>query len=83
MIMEYQKIINLLGDTTNEQYKFRKRNQVEINDKSRKTYNDSNQIKFKTLTIMSNLCDQSDAFIHVAGTITVEKQQLQIIEIKT
>ena len=70
--MGYQKIINSLGDTTNEQYKFRKRNQVEINDESRRTYNDSNQIKFKTLTIMPpHFCDQSDAYIHVTGIITV------------
>ena len=27
--MEYQKIVNLLGDTTNQPYKFRTRNQVE------------------------------------------------------
>ena len=30
--MEYQKIINLLDDATNQPSKFRKRNWVEIND---------------------------------------------------
>ena len=30
--MEYQKIINLLDDTTNRLSKFRTRNWVEIND---------------------------------------------------
>ena len=30
--MEYQKIINLLVDTTNQASKFSARNQVEIND---------------------------------------------------
>ena len=30
--MEYQKIINLLDDTTNQASKFRIRNWVEIND---------------------------------------------------
>ena len=30
--MEYQKIINLLDDTTNQLSKFRTRNWVEIND---------------------------------------------------
>ena len=32
MIMEYQKIINLLDNTTNQASKFRTRNWVEIND---------------------------------------------------
>ena len=69
--MKYQKIINLLDDATNQPYKFRTRNSVEINDGSRGTYNDSNQIKFKTSTIKSNLYDYSDAYIYVKGTIRV------------
>ena len=32
--MEYQKIINLLDDTSNQQSKFRTKNWVEINDES-------------------------------------------------
>ena len=36
--MEYQKIANLLSDETNQPYKFRKRNWVEINDDARGTY---------------------------------------------
>ena len=59
--MEHQKIINLLGDTTNKTSKLRIRNWVEINDESRGTYHESNQIKFKTLMIRSNLCEYSDA----------------------
>ena len=47
--MEYQKIVNLLDDnTSNEPSKFRTKNWVEINDKSRGTYNVNSQIKFKT-----------------------------------
>ena len=45
--MEYQRIINLLNDTTNESSKFKTRNWVEINDESQGTYNVSYQIKFK------------------------------------
>ena len=53
--MEYQKIINLLDDTTyNRPSKFRIRNWVEINDESRETYNDNSYIKFKTSMIRSN-----------------------------
>ena len=33
--MEYQKITNLLDDTTNQPSKFRTRNWVEINDESK------------------------------------------------
>ena len=38
-------------------------------DESRETCNKSIQIKFKTSIIRSNLCDYSDAYIHVKGTI--------------
>ena len=75
--MEYQKIINLLDDTTNQPSKFRTRNWVEINDESQRDYNDyyyennnitddnNNSIKFKTSMITSSLCDYSEAYILV------------------
>ena len=62
--MEYQKIINLLEDTTNKSSTFRTRNLVEINDESKENYDNSN-IRFKTSMIRSNLCDYSDAYILV------------------
>ena len=68
--MEYQKTINLLDDTTNQPYKFRIKNWVEINDESKVKYGNSN-IRFKTSTIRSNLFNHSDAYILVKGTITV------------
>ena len=71
--MEYQKIMNSLEDTTNQPSKFRTKNWVEINDESGGTYNTSNQIKFKTSMIWSNLCDYNDAYIHIAGTLTIPK----------
>ena len=37
--MEYQKIANLIDDTSNKSSKFRTKNWVEINDESRGTYN--------------------------------------------
>ena len=58
--MEYQKIMNLLGNTPNQPSKFRAKNWVEINDIARRTYNTSSQIKFKTSMIKSNLCGYSD-----------------------
>ena len=68
--MEYQKIVNLLENTLNQPSKFRTRNWVEINDESRGTYT-SNDIKFKTTMLRSNLCDYADAYILVKGTITI------------
>ena len=51
--MEYQKIVNLLENTSNQPSKFRTRNWVEINDESRGTYT-GNSIKFKTTMLRSN-----------------------------
>ena len=69
--MEYQKIANLIDDTTNQPSKFRTKNWVEIKDESRGTYNVNSQIKFKTTMLKSSLCDYSDAYILVKGIITI------------
>ena len=69
--MEYQKIANLIGDTSNQPSKFRTRNWIEINDESRGAYNLNSQIKFKTTMLKFSLCDYSDAYIIVKGTISV------------
>ena len=68
----YQKIINLTNNTPNQSSKFRTRNWVEIDDESQETCNVSKQIKFKTSSIRLNLCNYSDAQIHVKGTISVQ-----------
>ena len=68
--MEYQKIANLLDSAPNQPSKFRTRNQVEINDESRGTYT-SNDIRFKTTILRSNLCDYADAYILVKRTIAI------------
>ena len=68
--MEYQKIINLLGNTPNQPSKFRTGNWVEVNDESHRTYNFNSQIKFKTSMWRSSLYDDSDAYILVSATIT-------------
>ena len=69
--MEYQKIANLIDDASNQQSKFRTKSWVEINDESRGRYNVNSQIKFKTTMLKSSLCDYSDAYILVKGTISV------------
>ena len=68
--MEYQKIANLLDDASNKISKFKAKNWVEIND-SRETFDVGSEIKFKTTMLKSSLCDYSDAYIHVRGTITL------------
>ena len=69
--MKYEKIADLLDDASNKTSKFKTKNWVEINDESRGTYDVNSQIKFKTTMLKSGLCDYSDAYIHVRGTITV------------
>ena len=68
--MEYQKISNLLENTSDNLSKFRTRNCVEINDESRGIYANSD-IRFKTTMLRSNLCDYADSYILVKGTITI------------
>ena len=76
--MEYQKIANLIDDDTpNQPSKFKTRNWVEINDESRGAYNVNSQIKFKTTMLKSSLCDYSDAYILVKGTINVNNTTAQ------
>ena len=52
--MKYQKIINLLDNTPNQQSKFRTKIWVEINDDSRGTYYTISQIKFKSSMLKSS-----------------------------
>ena len=61
--MKYQKLINLLGNTPNQLFKFRTKNCVEINNNSLGTSNSNSQIKYKTLMLKSILSDYSDACI--------------------
>ena len=75
--MEYQKVINLLGNTSNKSSKFKTNNWVKINDESRETYNKDNPIRFKTSMFRSNLCDYSEAYMLVKETITVTNTAAQ------
>ena len=71
--MEYDKINNLLLSEDNEGEKLSKfvtREYVRVNSLSN-TYNENKSIIFKTPMLRSNLCDYSDAYVLVKGTITV------------
>ena len=63
--------MNLLDNTTNQPFRFKTKTWVEINDKSRGTYRTNIQVKFKTMMVKVRLCDYSDAYIFVGGTIKV------------
>ena len=74
IIMETQKITNVLGDVNNESSKFATRKWYVINDQNNTDYGEGNEdsttVKFETKVIKSNLCDYSDAYILVTGDIT-------------
>ena len=69
--MKYQKIINLLDNSSNQPIKFRTKNWVEINDVAHGAYNTNTQIKIENSMLKSSLCDYSDAYILKSGTITI------------
>ena len=69
--MEYQKITNLLGHTSDKVPRFITKKWIEAHDQSGKTYNTNKQIRFKTSMLRSDLCDYSDAYIVVKGKIIV------------
>ena len=71
MKMKYQKIINLLDNTSNQTSKYRTKNWVEINYQSRGVYNTNSGIRFKTTMLKSSLSDYSDAYILVKRRITI------------
>ena len=71
--MEYNEINNLLLSEDSESEKlsiFVTRKYVKVNSLS-DTYNENKSIRFKTPMLRSDLCDYSDAYILVKGTITV------------
>ena len=65
IIMEYQKIANLLNNESNKPFKFRTKNWVEINDDITDACSPNKQIRFKTAMLRFSLCDYSDAYILV------------------
>ena len=79
--MEYDKINNLLSslklsednevsEISEQLSKFVTRQYVKVNSLSN-AYNENKSIRFKTPMLRSSLCDYSDAYILVKGTVTV------------
>ena len=71
--MEFQKITNFLDTTSDnkELPRFVTRKWIEVYDQSEKNYNVNKEIRIKTSMLRSDLCDFSDVYIVVKGTIIV------------
>ena len=65
----------MLDNKPNQPTKFRTKKWVEINDDAHGTNNKDNQIKFKTSMLKLSLCDYSDAYMLVKGTISIAPQE--------
>ena len=69
--MEFNKINNLLGPAHNKVPRFITKKWIEVQSQFGNTYNTSKPIRFKTLMLRSDLCDYSDAYVWLKGTMTV------------
>ena len=71
--MEFEKILNLLDTTSDDKDlpRFVTKKWIEVYDQSEGNYNVNKEIRIKTSMLRSDLCDYSDAYIVVKGTITV------------
>ena len=74
--MEYQKITNLLGNTSDEVPRFITKKWIEVYDQSGGTYSTNKLIRFKKSMLRSDLCDYGDAYIVVKEKLLL---QIQII----
>ena len=70
--MEFQKIADFLN-TTSDDKDFMKK-WIEVYDQSGRNCNINKEIRIKTSMLRSGLCDYSDAYIVIQGTITVDKK---------
>ena len=63
--MQFQKIVNFLDITSDNKdlTKFVTKNWIEVYDQSEGNYNVNKEIRIKTSTLRSDLCNYSDAYI--------------------
>ena len=62
-IIGYQKLINLLKNTSDQPSKIRADVWVEINGDAHGTYDTNSQVKFKTIVLKLRLDNYRDAYI--------------------
>ena len=74
--MEFPKIVNFFDTTSDNKDlpKFVTKKWVEVYDQSQENNNPNKEIRIKTSMLRSDLCDCSDAYIVVKGTISVTKK---------
>ena len=79
--METQKIVNLLNGSNNENSKFATKKWYVIDSESNGNYSKDEEIKFLTRSIESSLCDYSDAYILVTGSIRITRgnQNIKVV----
>ena len=75
--MELHKIANFLNTTSDDKDlpRFVTKKWIEVYDQSEGNYNVNKEIRIKISMLRSDLCDYSDAYIVVKGTITVDKKK--------
>ena len=71
--MEFQKIANFLTTTYDDKHlpRFVTKKWIEVYDQSEENYNANKEIRIKTSMLRSDLCNFSDVYIFVKGTITI------------
>ena len=71
--MEFQKLVNFLDTTFDDKDlpRFVTKKWIEVYDQSEGNYDVNKEIRIKTSMLRSDLCDFSDPYIVVKGTITV------------
>ena len=71
--MGFQKIVNLFDMTFDDKDlpRFVNKKWIEVYDQSEKNYSVNKEVRIKTSMLRSDLCDFSDAYIVVKGSITV------------
>ena len=71
--MEFQKIVIFLDTTSNDKNlpRFVTKKWVEVYDQSEGNCDVNKEVRIKASMLRSDLCDYSDAYIVVKGTITV------------
>ena len=76
--MGFHKIVNFLDTTSDNKDlpRYVTKKWIEVYDQSEKNYNVNKEIRIKTPMLGSDLCDFSDAYIVVKGTITVTKTNI-------
>ena len=73
MKMEFRKIANFLNTTSDDKDlpRFVTKTWIEVYDQPEENCNVNKEIRIKTSVLRSDLCDLSDAYIVLKGTITV------------